>query len=175
MCLGAAELLPARRWLACVRRAADLARLLRGFLRCERLLEKRHGVGGGELTPTRIPPAIDRFWCLFFPWFWSTVQHRARVRRSPQDAWMGSGRQRRRPRCLFGAVALPTLPCGETRAGPEEKTAPRALAESWLKSGGHRETCRGTAERLGSLGKQKCLTFSSVALFTAAARRLGKR
>lgn len=44
----------------------------------------------------------------------------------------GWGRQRRRPRRLLWAAALPTLPCGETRAGPEEKSAPRALAESWL-------------------------------------------
>lgn len=140
MCLGAAELLRARRWLACVLRAADLARLSAAWLPALRATPgKRLGGGVSLRQPGFLLPSTGlgvfvfpaRMGALGFGPRSNTALACGAARVMP-----GWGRHlleislRRAPASPLGCGAA-NLPCGETCAGPEEKQRP----ERWLRAG----------------------------------------
>lgn len=141
---------------------------------------------GCEIMQTEVHPAI-KFCCLgfFSPLFWVPLIWSA-FRRPHFN--LSASRSRRAaaltPRFSFQLPAekhpcrgAAVLPCKKTHAGPERQTS---QPEQWLRAGLVTRTSRNRSWGCLSLviEKKKCLGLAhdvSVAFFTAAARRLGKR
>lgn len=139
-------------WPACGERLTWHGCLLRGFLRCERLLEKRHGVWGGELTPTWIPPAIDRSLVSFFPLGWAplVLVHGPTPRsRAAQPArcldGVGNGAD---PGVSFGLRRCQPYPVGRPVLALKKNQCP----EHWLRAGLVRRTRRNVPRDGGEAG-----------------------